>query len=111
MTVKWICCFWCSLINNNTNNCNIYITTTASNEWSYCFLEAEVGSDKREWDGDSKPESKQGNQGAKRHRGTAAFHPQEQIQHKEHTKYDPEHNNTALIFETVNSAFIPQISN
>ena len=56
------------------------------------FSEAEVRSDKCEWNGDSKPESKQSHKGAEWHGGAAAFDPQDQIQYKEHSEYNPEDN-------------------
>jgi len=57
---------------------------------SYWSSEAEVNSKKCKWRRDSKPESNQGNKSAEWHSSTAAVDPQEQIQHKEHTKHDPE---------------------
>ena len=62
---------------------------------SYQLLEAEVSSNKRQWDGDSKPQSKKSNKRAEWHSGTAALDPQDQIEHKEHSEYDPKHSKTA----------------
>jgi len=59
---------------------------------TYQLLEAEVRSDEREWNGDSKPESKQSYKGAEWHGGAAAFDPQDQIQYKEYSEHNPEDN-------------------
>jgi len=56
---------------------------------SYQLFEAEVGSNERERNRDSKPESKQSDQSAKRNGDAAAFDPQDQIQYKEHGEHNP----------------------
>jgi len=56
---------------------------------SYRFLEAEVSPDEGQRDGDAKPESKEGDQSAERHRTAAAFDPQDQIENKKYTEHNP----------------------
>ena len=63
---------------------------------TYELLEAKVCTDECEWDGDSKPESQQCNQSTEWYCSTAAFHPQDYIQHKEHAEYDPTHHTASL---------------
>jgi len=61
---------------------------------SYHLLEAEVGTNERQWDGNSEPESEESHKRAEWHGGTAAFHPQDQIQHEEHAENDPTNNSS-----------------
>ena len=70
------------------------ITNQINRKTAYRFFEAEVGADEGQWDGNAKPESKEGDQSTERHCSTAALDPQDQIQHKEHTKHDPKHTHT-----------------